>query len=121
MIYRRIIYGSDKCVICSGLVGLLLRLALVVLKVAYQSKRKQGMITIFLVVVNCLTRNLLLAITGDGADNGVLLAGHPIHGALDVTLGLCGLVLSLALSMLLTSRSLPGLKAGGIADLERTR
>lgn len=53
------------------------------------------------------TGNLLLTVTGDGTNDGVLLAANAVHGAFRVALGLGGLVLGLALGVLLLARLLP--------------
>ena len=58
----------------------------------------------------------MLAITCDGAHDGILLTAETVHGALGVALGLGGLVLGLALGVLLLARLLPGLEAGDVAD-----
>lgn len=63
-----------------------------------------------------LTRDLLLAVAHDGADDGVLLAGEAVHGALGVAFGLGGLVLGLALGVLLLARLGPGLGARQVAN-----
>ena len=49
----------------------------------------------------CLTCELLLTVAGNGADDGVLLATKAVGSALDVGLGLGGLVFDLALGVLL--------------------
>ena len=63
-----------------------------------------------------LTRSLLLPVTSECADNGLLLATETVGGALSVALRLGGLVLGLALGMLVTARRLPRLEARRVAD-----
>ena len=63
-----------------------------------------------------LTRYLLLTITSHSTDDRVLFAADAVHSALDVALGLGGLVFGLALGVLLLSGLLPRLGAGEVAD-----
>jgi hypothetical protein len=65
-----------------------------------------------------LTRGLLLAVTSDGADDRVDLASNAVGSALDVALGLRGVVLSLAGGVLLLAGLLPRRGAGNVADLQ---
>ena len=64
-----------------------------------------------------LTRRLLLTVTSDGADNGILLPGNAVGGAVDVILGLRGGLLSFASSVLLLAGLSPRLAAGHLANL----
>jgi len=59
---------------------------------------------------------LLLPISGNRADDGILLARDAVRRALDVRLGLSGLVLGLAGSMLLLPGSGPRGGAGNVAN-----
>jgi hypothetical protein len=69
-------------------------------------------------VVADIAGGLLLAVAGDGADDSVLLADDTVGGALDVALGLCGVVLGLARGVFLPAGVGPAGCASGIADLE---
>lgn len=64
------------------------------------------------------TLGLLRLVAGDRADDGVLLAGDAVGGALDVALGLRGVVLGLALGVLLLPGLLPRGRTGEVADLQ---
>ncbi len=63
-----------------------------------------------------LTSGLLLTVTGEGTDNGILLAAEAVDGTLRVALGLSSVVLGLALSVFVTTRCLPRLSTGQVAD-----
>jgi hypothetical protein len=58
----------------------------------------------------------LSTISGDGTDDGVLLALETVHTALGPVLGASGIVLGLASSMLLAARLLPFGRAGQVTD-----
>ena len=58
----------------------------------------------------------MLAVASKGADDSVLLAGEAVGGALDVVLGLGGVVLGLTLGVLLLAGLGPGLGAGEVTD-----
>ena len=101
-----------------ALVEVLLELALVVAGVAYSSSGSAFEPTQVhdASAREWLTRDLLFAVARDGADDSVLLAADAVRGALDVALGLGGLVLGLALGVLLLARLGPGFGAGQVAD-----
>ena len=63
-----------------------------------------------------LTGRLLLLVTSDGADNGILLPANAVECAIDVTLGFRGADLSLASNVLLLAGLFPFLAAGQIAN-----
>lgn len=63
------------------------------------------------------TGSLLLLVTGDGANNGILLAAEAIGGAFNVALSLSSLILALAGGMLFLARLLPRCSAGQVTDL----
>jgi len=58
----------------------------------------------------------LRSIAGNSTNDGVLLAGHTIDGALSVSFGLSSVVLCLAGSVLLLSGLLPRSGAGQVSD-----
>ena len=58
----------------------------------------------------------MLTVAGNGADDGVLLATKAVGSALDVGLGLGGLVFDLALGVLLLARLRPGGRTSDITD-----
>jgi hypothetical protein len=63
------------------------------------------------------TGRLLLTIAGDGADDGIFLASHTVHGTLSVSFSTSSIVFSLAGGVLLLTGLLPVLRTGKIADL----
>ena len=63
-----------------------------------------------------LTRHLLLAVTGDGANNGILLPADAVECAFGVILGLCSLDLSFASSVFLPAGIRPCLAASQFAN-----
>ena len=63
-----------------------------------------------------LTRSLLLPVTSECADDGILLPRHTVDCAVDVLLRLRGLVFGLSLLVLFASRLLPGLEPGRVAN-----
>ena len=62
------------------------------------------------------TSSLLLAIASNSPEHGVLAPANAVLDALDVALGLRGVVLGLALGVLLLPGLLPGGRAGQVAN-----
>ena len=58
----------------------------------------------------------MLTVPRGSTNNRIYLATDAVDGAFDVTLGLCGVVLGLALGVLLLARLLPCLSTGEVAD-----
>lgn len=63
-----------------------------------------------------LTGRLLLTVTSDGTNDGILLPANAVESAFGVTLGLRSCDLSFASNVLLLARILPRLAAGYIAN-----
>lgn len=86
-------------------VGLLLESALVMFDIAcktmYEEMRGRRRVEIH-------TADLLLTITSDGAEDGVLLSDDAVCGSVDVVLCASGVVLGLAADVLFTAGLLPG-------------